>query len=224
MSAPVFDHLFRWPHFDTPVASLNGTAVENWLALAADGRDKTMQHQSPIAYAHSQRGRFVAELSDFIRFSLGGQAQHAEDVRKCAAWLTAHLRKIGLGHVRVVPTAGHPLVCADWVHVRCRPTPWVYGKLQPIDPLDAWHSPPFEPTVRGHNLYGRRWPKAHARSRADTRPVIARRRGMSPGGSVTPRQFPQCRYNGRPGHLFPSDEHRCGVSGVAEWALRPRPA
>ena len=117
-----------------------------------------MQHSSPIDDARSQRSRWVAELCDFIRFpSVGGQPKHAKDVRACAAWLADHLRRIGLQHVQVVQTAGHPVVYADWLQASGRPTLLVYGHydVQPPDPLDAWHSPPFEPTRRGDNLYGR---------------------------------------------------------------------
>jgi acetylornithine deacetylase/succinyl-diaminopimelate desuccinylase-like protein len=110
------------------------------------------------AYARSQRARFVAELSDFIRFpSVSAQPNHAKDVRGCAGWLADHLPEIGLQHVQVIPTAGHPIVHADWLRAQGRPTLLVYGHydVQPADPLDAWHSPPFEPTRRGDNLHGR---------------------------------------------------------------------
>jgi acetylornithine deacetylase/succinyl-diaminopimelate desuccinylase-like protein len=117
-----------------------------------------MQHQEPAAYARSQAARFVAELSEFVRFpSVGGQPQHAADVRNCAKWLAAMLRKIGLEHVRVVPTAGHPIVYADWLHAPGQPTVLIYGHydVQPAEPLAAWHSPPFQPVRRGENLLGR---------------------------------------------------------------------
>jgi acetylornithine deacetylase/succinyl-diaminopimelate desuccinylase-like protein len=117
-----------------------------------------MQPKDPFAFARSQRGRFIAELSEFIRFaSVGGQPQHVADVRRCAAWLAAHLRKTGLEHVQVMATGGHPIVYADWLHAPGRATLLVYGHydVQPADPLDAWRSPPFEPTRRGENLHGR---------------------------------------------------------------------
>jgi acetylornithine deacetylase/succinyl-diaminopimelate desuccinylase-like protein len=117
-----------------------------------------MNHRHAFAYARSRHGRFVAELSDFICFpSVSAQPQHAKDIRACAGWLAAQLRKIGLEHVQVVPTAGHPVVYADWLHARGRPTLLVYGHydVQPADPVEAWHSPPFAPTRRGDNLHGR---------------------------------------------------------------------
>src|SRR5262245_37947301 len=113
---------------------------------------------SSHAYARSQRDRFVSELRDFVRFpSVSAQPARAQDVRNCAAWLAAHLRKVGLEHVQLVPTRGHPIVYGDWLHAPARPTVLVYGHydVQPADPIGEWRSPPFEPVVRGGNLFGR---------------------------------------------------------------------
>src|SRR5262245_22389216 len=117
-----------------------------------------MQHQSPSTYVQAQHARFVAELQQFVRFpSVGAQPQHAADIRACAAWLAGHLRKIGLDHAQVMPTAGHPVVYADWLHARGRPTLLVYGHydVQPADPVEEWHTPPFAPVMRGDDLLGR---------------------------------------------------------------------
>jgi acetylornithine deacetylase/succinyl-diaminopimelate desuccinylase-like protein len=111
-----------------------------------------------FAYARTERARFVGELKEFVRFpSVSAEHERAPDVRKCAEWLAAHLRAAGLEHVRVAPTPGHPVVYADWLHATGRPTLLIYGHfdVQPADPLEAWRSPPFEPTVRGENLHGR---------------------------------------------------------------------
>jgi acetylornithine deacetylase/succinyl-diaminopimelate desuccinylase-like protein len=112
----------------------------------------------PSAYAQANRSRFLAELEDFIRFpSVSAQPKHADAVKQCAAWLADHLRQIGLEHVKIIPTRRHPLVYADWQHVPKRPTVLLYGHydVQPPDPLHEWRSPPFEPIVRGNDLYGR---------------------------------------------------------------------
>jgi acetylornithine deacetylase/succinyl-diaminopimelate desuccinylase-like protein len=111
-----------------------------------------------LSYTRAHRERFVAELKDFVRFSsVSAQPEHAEDMKSCAEWLTHHLQQVGLEHVQIVPTRGHPLVYADWLHAPERPTVLIYGHydVQPADPLDEWRSPPFQPTVRGSNLYGR---------------------------------------------------------------------
>ena len=112
----------------------------------------------PLAYARANRSRFVAELEDFIRFpSVSAQPKHANDVKQCAAWLADHLRQIGLEHVQLVSTPRHPMVYGEWRHAPAQPTVLIYGHydVQPPDPLHEWHSPPFAPTVRGNDLYGR---------------------------------------------------------------------
>ena len=111
-----------------------------------------------LGYAQTQRNRFVADLMDCIRFpSVSAQPQHAEDVRACAVWLVNHLRQVGMEHAQVLPTRGHPLVYADWLHASGRPALLIYGHydVQPPEPLDEWRSPPFEPTIDGNDLYGR---------------------------------------------------------------------
>jgi acetylornithine deacetylase/succinyl-diaminopimelate desuccinylase-like protein len=114
--------------------------------------------QQPLAYAHRNRSRSVAELQDFVGFpSVSAQPKHADDVKACAAWLANHLRQIGLRHVQIVPTQRHPLVYAEWQQTLGNPTVLIYGHydVQPPDLLQEWHSPPFEPTVLGNDLYGR---------------------------------------------------------------------
>src|SRR5262245_27254754 len=111
-----------------------------------------------LTYAQTHRNRFVTELMDFVRFpTVSTLPKHADDLKKCAAWLANHLRQVGLGHVKVVPTRGHPLVYAERWRAPGRPTVLIYGHydVQPPDPLHEWRSPPFEPTVRGNDLYGR---------------------------------------------------------------------
>ena len=60
-------------------------------------------------------------------------------------------------NVEIIPTAGHPLVYADWLHAPGKPTVLCYGHydVQPADPLELWKSPPFEPTFRDGNIYAR---------------------------------------------------------------------
>ncbi len=113
---------------------------------------------TPLAYSHTNRSRFLAELKEFVRFpTISAQPMHADDLKKCAAWLANHLQHVGLEHVKVIPTRRHPIVYAEWLHAPGRPTVLIYGHydVQPVDPLNEWASPPFEPTLRGNDLYGR---------------------------------------------------------------------
>jgi acetylornithine deacetylase/succinyl-diaminopimelate desuccinylase-like protein len=111
-----------------------------------------------LAYARSQRSRFLRELTDFVRIpSVSAQPQYAGDVRRCAEWLAERLRRCGMQRVALLPTPRHPIVYAEWRHAADRPTVLIYGHydVQPVDPLNAWRTPPFEPTIRGASLYGR---------------------------------------------------------------------
>jgi len=111
-----------------------------------------------LAYARAHRRRSLAELEQFVRFpSISAQPRHAEDVKRCAHWLANQLRRTGLDDVSVIATRRHPLVHAAWHGAAGRPTVLIYGHydVQPVDPLGEWHSPPFAPTVRGQDLFGR---------------------------------------------------------------------
>jgi acetylornithine deacetylase/succinyl-diaminopimelate desuccinylase-like protein len=102
--------------------------------------------------------QILAELGAFLRIpSISTLPEHKPDVERAAAWVADYLRAAGLDAVRVIPTAGHPLVYGEWLRAPGRPTVLIYGHydVQPADPLDEWRSPPFEPTVRDGNLYAR---------------------------------------------------------------------
>jgi len=111
-----------------------------------------------LEYARQNQPRFLAELKDLLRIpSVSTLPQHKSDIERAADFLAAQMRTIGLEHVEVIKTAGHPLVCADWLHAAGKPTALCYGHydVQPPDPLNEWTTPPFEPTERNQNLYAR---------------------------------------------------------------------
>jgi acetylornithine deacetylase/succinyl-diaminopimelate desuccinylase-like protein len=110
------------------------------------------------SHGTAERTRHISELAELLRFpSISAQPAHATDVRRCAAWLADHLRGIGLQRAGVAPTRGLPIVYAETEQNSQRPTVLIYGHydVQPADPLDEWRHPPFQPVVRGNNLYGR---------------------------------------------------------------------
>jgi acetylornithine deacetylase/succinyl-diaminopimelate desuccinylase-like protein len=112
-----------------------------------------------IEFVDQNRERFVSDLSAWVRIpSISSDPAHSDEVRKSAEHLGTHLRAMGADRVEVWPTAGHPAVFAEWLHGAAdSPTLLVYGHhdVQPVDPLDAWVSPPFEPAVRSNRLWGR---------------------------------------------------------------------
>lgn len=111
-----------------------------------------------ITFANANRKHFLSDLKEFVHFhSVSTEQQHVDDLKECASWLANHLHQIGLEHVKIMPTRHHPIVYADWCHLPGYPTVLVYGHydVQPPDPLNEWRSPPFIPTLKGDNLYGR---------------------------------------------------------------------
>ena len=113
---------------------------------------------SALEYARHHHSRYLEELKDLLRIpSVSTLPEHEGDCRKAAEWLVARLQRIGLEHVRLIETEGHPLVYADWLHAAGKPTALIYGHydVQPPDPLDEWVSPPFQPEERNGNIYAR---------------------------------------------------------------------
>ena len=111
-----------------------------------------------LSYVDSERGRFLDELKSFLRIpSVSTEPRYVADVRRSAEFVADDLRRMGMQQVEIWPTAGHPAVYAEWLGAPGQPTALVYGHydVQPVDPENLWHSPPFEPTERDGYLYAR---------------------------------------------------------------------
>ncbi len=109
-------------------------------------------------YVEHARAEILDRLDAWLRIpAISADPAHAHDVRDSAEWCAAEMRTIGLEHVQLLETAGHPSVYADWLHAPGAPTVLVYGHhdVQPVDPLAEWISPPFEPTIRDGQLFAR---------------------------------------------------------------------
>ncbi len=100
----------------------------------------------------------LADYVDFLRIpSIGTLSEHDADTLAAARFLAERLERWGLEHVEVSPTDGHPIVYADWLHADGAPTVLVYGHydVQPVDPLDLWVRPPFEPRIEAGRIFAR---------------------------------------------------------------------
>lgn len=98
------------------------------------------------------------DLVEFLRIpSQSGTPDCRPHVQRAAEWVAARLKRAGLEHVEILPTAGHPVVYADWLHAPGAPTFLIYGHydVQPVDPLNLWTSPPYEPQIRDGKLFAR---------------------------------------------------------------------
>ena len=109
-------------------------------------------------YIADNRQRYVDELVKFLRIpSISSRPEHKADMFLAAEHLRLEMERLGL-KVSIFPTAGHPIVFGEWLGAgKDAPTVLVYGHydVQPVDPLELWTSPPFEPQVRDGNIFAR---------------------------------------------------------------------
>ena len=102
-------------------------------------------------YVERERERIVATLFEWLRIpSISAQPAHAPDVRRSAVFTVELMRACGLEHVTVLETDGAPTVYGDHLHAGPdAQTALVYGHhdVQPVDPVEEWTSPPFEPVI-----------------------------------------------------------------------------
>jgi acetylornithine deacetylase/succinyl-diaminopimelate desuccinylase-like protein len=99
----------------------------------------------------------LEDLFAFLRFpSVSTDSRNAGDVRDCANWLVKKLTGMGL-QTTLHDTPGHPIVVAKNEHVEGRRTVLIYGHydVQPVDPLELWETPPFEPVIREGKILAR---------------------------------------------------------------------
>ena len=99
----------------------------------------------------------LSDLFDFLRYpSISTDPAYTDSVSECAQWLYRKFRSMGLT-TEVHGTPGHPILVAKNQHRPERRTVMIYGHydVQPVDPLDLWLSPPFEPRIENGILYAR---------------------------------------------------------------------
>jgi acetylornithine deacetylase/succinyl-diaminopimelate desuccinylase-like protein len=105
-----------------------------------------------------EQNRMLRELTEFLAIpSISALPDHAADCRRAADWLRADLRRLGCPVVQLLEGKGHPVVWAEGPEVPGAPTLLIYGHydVQPVDPIEEWHTPPFEATIRDGKLYAR---------------------------------------------------------------------
>lgn len=101
-----------------------------------------------------QKTRITETLFELLRIpSISAEPHHEPDVRRSAEAFAELLRDAGMEHIRLIEPGqgiGLPAAYGDWLHAgEDLPTVLVYGHhdVQPVDPLDEWTSPPFEPVI-----------------------------------------------------------------------------
>jgi acetylornithine deacetylase/succinyl-diaminopimelate desuccinylase-like protein len=109
-------------------------------------------------YQQQHQDRFLNELLDLLRIpSISADSQYKGDVARCADAVKASLLQAGCTHAEICPTDGHPIVYGEIIIDPAKPTVLVYGHydVQPADPLELWHSGPFEPVIKDGKIFAR---------------------------------------------------------------------
>ena len=117
-----------------------------------------IQNAGMKAYIDKNSDRFLNELLDLLRIpSISADSKHKDDMLICANAVKDSLLKAGATRAEVYSTDGHPIVYAEKIIDPALPTVLVYGHydVQPADPLELWHSKPFEPTIRDGKIFAR---------------------------------------------------------------------
>lgn len=109
-------------------------------------------------YFSKHREDLLQQYFTFLRFpSISSEPPYAKDVQNCAQWVKNFLQNIGF-QTELWPTSGHPAIFASSLEAGpSQPTLLIYNHydVQPVDPLELWETPPFEPTVRNGEVYAR---------------------------------------------------------------------
>src|SRR5215472_3831244 len=111
-----------------------------------------------MSYYSDHQDAFLEGLKSFLRIpSISTLSENKPDVRRAAEFAASELRAAGMTAVELIEGEGNPLVYAEWLGAPGKPTILFYGHydVQPPDPLDEWKSPPFEPQIRGIDIFAR---------------------------------------------------------------------
>src|SRR5919206_2217930 len=109
-------------------------------------------------YQEQNKERFLNEMLELLRIpSVSAKSEHKEDMRKCAELVRQRLLDSGCDKAEVMETEGHPVVYGEKIVDAAKPTVLIYGHydVQPAEPLELWHSGPFEPTIKDGKIYAR---------------------------------------------------------------------
>src|SRR5258705_7014001 len=109
-------------------------------------------------YQEKNKDRFLNEMLDLLRIpSVSAKSEKKPDMQRCADAVKKSLLDAGCSKAEVMPTDGHPAVFGEKIIDPSNPTVLVYGHydVQPPEPLELWHSGPFEPVIKDGKVYAR---------------------------------------------------------------------
>jgi acetylornithine deacetylase/succinyl-diaminopimelate desuccinylase-like protein len=114
--------------------------------------------QEVVDFIIDNKENYINELKEFLKIpSISTLSENKGEILKCAQFVSNKLKEAGMSHVEIFKTEGHPIVYGEWLGAPGRPTVLIYGHydVQPVDPIELWDSPPFEPVVKNGKIYAR---------------------------------------------------------------------
>ncbi len=117
-----------------------------------------MEHAEFKKYIDQNKDRFLTELFELLRIpSISSDSTKKEEIIQTAEYIKEKFEEAGVDNAEICETAGNPIVYAEKIIDPSLPTVLVYGHydVQPVDPIELWDSPPFEPEIRDDKIYAR---------------------------------------------------------------------
>ena len=114
--------------------------------------------ENVINYIKENENTYIEELKEFLRIpSISTSKENKEDIKRAADFVAEKLKIAGMNRVEIFQTEGHPLVYGEWLGAPGKPTVLIYGHydVQPVDPIEFWDNPPFEPVIKDGKIYAR---------------------------------------------------------------------
>ncbi len=112
-----------------------------------------------LEYLDSQKEEHLNQLIEFLSIpSISSDPSYNSETRRTALWVVDHLKNIGFGNARLFETEGHPIVYAENLEAGDnKETVLIYGHydVQPVDPIELWDTPPFEPVIKNNKIFAR---------------------------------------------------------------------
>jgi acetylornithine deacetylase/succinyl-diaminopimelate desuccinylase-like protein len=118
-----------------------------------------MSLNQALKYAEKNKESYLEQLFELLKIpSISTLPEHEKDITSAAHWLRTRLEQMGFDQAEILPTKRHPVVYAESLHAgEDAPTVLFYSHydVQPVDPIEEWESDPFDPVIRGEDLFAR---------------------------------------------------------------------
>ncbi|GAB1422200.1 dipeptidase [Anaerolineales bacterium] len=115
--------------------------------------------KAALEYTEKHFEKAVDQLIEWLKIpSISTDPAYQDEMKRGIEWISQYMQSIGLENVKILPTEGHPLVYADWLHAgEDAPTVLIYGHydVQPAEIADGWDHDPFQPEVRDGKIFAR---------------------------------------------------------------------